>query len=327
MKNVAIMAGGYSSERVISVKSAAQVKKWLDPEGYNSYIIDVNQEKWFLSDHPDVKVDMNDFSIVLKNEKIRFDFAYIIIHGTPGEDGLLQGYLNTLGIPHSTCDTMTGALTFNKFFCKAYLEKYGVTTAKSLWLRRGDKYNADDIVQKLGLPLFVKPNNGGSSFGTSKVKEKSALTEALEDAFKEDGQVIIEEFIPGREITCGVFKSAKETILFPPTEIITTREFFDYEAKYLPGVTKEVTPAEIPSELTDRCHKICSDIYDWLNCKGIVRIDYIIKDNELYFLEINTVPGMSEFSIIPQQAVKYGIEVRELLSKVINDAFARSLAH
>jgi len=320
MKNVAVMAGGYSSERVISVKSAAQVHKWLDPKKYNAYIIDVNREKWFLASHPEVKVDMNDFSIVFQGEKICFDFAYIIIHGSPGEDGLLQGYFETMGIPHSTCDTLSGALTFNKYFCKVYLSKFGITTAKSLWLKKGSKYNSDAIIKELGLPVFVKPNNGGSSFGTSKVKEISSLSNAIEEAFKEDTQVIIEEFISGREITCGVFKSSSETILFPPTEIITTREFFDYEAKYLPGVTKEITPAEIPPELTAECHKICSEIYDLLNCKGIVRIDFIIKDNVLYFLEINTVPGMSEFSIIPQQSQKYGIEVRDLLTKVIESA-------
>jgi D-alanine-D-alanine ligase len=319
MKNVAVMAGGYSSERVISVKSAAQVSQWLDPLKYRTFIIDVNRNKWFLSGHVEVEVDMNDFSIVWQGEKIKFDFAYIIIHGTPGEDGLLQGYLDTLGIPHSTCDTLTGALTFNKYFCKVYLEKFGILTAKSVWLRKGEKVNASEIIKQLGLPVFVKPNNGGSSFGTSKVKEESELLPAIEAAFKEDHQVIIEEFIKGREITCGVFKSKKETLLFPPTEIITSREFFDYEAKYLPGVTREVTPAEIPEHLTRKCHELCSKIYDVLNCKGIVRIDYIIRDEDLYFLEINTVPGMSEFSIIPQQAAKYGIEVRELLTKVVED--------
>lgn len=319
MKNIAVMAGGYSSERVISVKSAAQVSQWLDPQKFRTFIIDVNREKWFLSNQPEVKVDMNDFSITLKGEKIRFDYGYIIIHGTPGEDGLLQGYLDTLGIPHSTCDTLTGALTFNKYFCKVYLEKFGILTAKSVWLRKGERVNSSEIIQQLGLPVFVKPNNGGSSFGTSKVKEEAELMPAIEAAFKEDSQVIIEEFIKGREITCGVFKSKKETILFPPTEIITTREFFDYEAKYLPGVTREVTPAEIPEHLTRKCHELCSKIYDVLNCKGIVRIDFIIRDEDLYFLEINTVPGMSEFSIIPQQAEKYGIQVRELLTKVVED--------
>lgn len=319
MKNIAVMAGGYSSERVISVKSAAQVSQWLDPQKFRTFIIDVNREKWFLSNQPEVKVDMNDFSITLKGEKIRFDYGYIIIHGTPGEDGLLQGYLDTLGIPHSTCDTLTGALTFNKYFCKVYLEKFGILTAKSVWLRKGERVNSSEIIHQLGLPVFVKPNNGGSSFGTSKVKEEAELMPAIEAAFKEDSQVIIEEFIKGREITCGVFKSKKETILFPPTEIITTREFFDYEAKYLPGVTREVTPAEIPEHLTRKCHELCSKIYDVLNCKGIVRIDFIIRDEDLYFLEINTVPGMSEFSIIPQQAEKYGIQVRELLTKVVED--------
>ncbi|PKP18558.1 MAG: D-alanine--D-alanine ligase [Bacteroidetes bacterium HGW-Bacteroidetes-21] len=319
MKNIAILAGGYSSERVISVKSAAQVHHWLDKSKYNGYIIDISKDKWFLSGKEEVLVDKNDFSITLKGEKIKFDFAYIIIHGTPGEDGLLQGYLETAGIPHSTCDTLTGSLTFNKYFCKTYLEKFGIVTAKSVLLKKGQSIEADAIIKELGLPVFVKPNNGGSSFGTTKVKEAGSFMSAVEEAFKEDPQVIVEEFIAGREITCGVFKSSSETLLFPVTEIITQREFFDYEAKYLPGVTREVTPAEIPDSLRDECQQLCSRIYDLLNCKGIVRVDYIVKNDLLYFLEINTVPGMSEFSIIPQQAAKFGIEMKELLNKVIED--------
>lgn len=320
MINVAVLAGGFSSERVISVKSASQIEKWLDKSKYNVFVIDVDREKWFLKDNESVWVNKNDFSIQLDGKHIKFDFAYIIIHGNPGENGLLQGYLEVMSIPHSTCDTLTGALTFNKYFCKSYLQRFDIKMAKSILLKKGETPQIDAIISELGLPVFVKPNNGGSSFGTSKVKEKEQLIVAINEAFKEDNQVIIEEFIKGREITNGVFKSHNETLIFPITEIVTDREFFDYEAKYTPGGSRELTPAPIPDTLRDNCQALSSKIYDYLNCKGIVRVDYIVRDNDLYFLEINTVPGMSEASIIPQQAAVYGIEMKDLLNRVIEDS-------
>jgi len=319
MKNIAVLAGGNSSERVISILSAQQIENWLDKSLYNVFVIDVNRGNWFLQSNPEVLVDKNNFSITINDKLIKFDYAYVIIHGDPGENGILQGYLETIGLPHSTCNTLTSSLTFNKFFCNNYLRTFGINIAKSVVLSRNFEYNINDVVSDLGLPVFVKPNSGGSSFGTTKVKTIEDFSSAVYEAFKEDEKVMVEQFIEGTEITVGVFKSKKKNILFPITEIASKNEFFDYEAKYTPGVCDEITPARIPDDIRDECHNLSSYIYDLLDCRGIVRMDYIIKNNELFFLEVNTVPGMSKSSIIPQQAAVYGIEMTDLLNLVIED--------
>ncbi len=320
-RNIAVLYGGYSSEYEISVKSARQVTNWLDKERYNVFPVLVCHEGWFYPDKEGTKIDLNQLTINLNQETITIDFAYIIIHGTPGENGLLPGFLEMQGIPHSTCPSFISALTFNKYFCKLALQPLPVNLAKSILVRKGDIISKEKIVEKLGLPVFVKPNNGGSSCGTSKVKTMEAFDEALNMAFKEDNEVIIEEFIEGTEISCGVVKTKTFSAVLPITEIVPKKEFFDYEAKYTPGMSEEITPARIPGNVYTLCQEYTSQIYDFLGCKGVVRVDYIVRNQQLYFLEINTIPGMSEASIVPQQAAHYGISMTELLTHIIESNF------
>jgi len=245
------------------------------------------------------------------------------IEGTPGENGLLQSYFELLRIPYTTCDVLVSALTFNKLACKAFVKEFGVLTAKAIILRKGDEVNISKIINYLGLPCFVKPNNGGSSFGASKVKLTEELLPAIENALKEDNEVIIEEFIKATELTCGVFKTRKNQYVFPITEVVSKNEFFDYEAKYTPGKSEEITPARISTEMEQRCKALSSSIYDILKCNGIVRIDYLLRENDLYFMEINTVPGMSQQSIIPQQVRVLGLELHEIFNELIDDSIER----
>jgi D-alanine-D-alanine ligase len=320
-RNIAILYGGYSSEYDISVRSSRQIINWLDKNRYNIFPILVSKKGFYYPDENGIRIDLNDFSIIDNGIKLKFDYAYIIIHGLPGENGLLPGYLEMLGIPHSTCPSLVSALTFNKYFCKLSLQNLSVNLAKSVLLRNNEPINKEKILQKLGLPVFVKPNNGGSSCGTSKVKTKDEFDEALKKAFKEDNEIIIEEFIQGTEVSCGVVKTKSFSAVLPITEIIPKKEFFDYEAKYTPGMSEEITPARIPEKIYKLCQEYTSQIYDFLGCKGVVRIDYIIKNEQIYFLEINTIPGMSEASIVPQQAAHYGISMTDLLTYIIEDNF------
>ncbi len=319
-KNIAVLFGGNSSESEISVKSGKQVSNWLDKELFNVYPIYVKDSRWTLNNESGEEINKTDFSVIINETKIKFDFAYIIIHGTPGENGLMSGYFEMLGIPHSTCSTLVSSLTFDKYICKLALRDTGMLMAKALLVKKNQKISPDEIVKAVGLPCFIKPNNGGSSCGTSKVKTVEEIQPAIDFALKEDGEVIIEEFIQGIEVSNGIVKTKNKTILFPVTEIVSKKEFFDYEAKYTPGMSEEITPARIPDNVRNECHRLSQLVYDTLGCKGIVRVDYIIRDNIPYFLEINTVPGMSEASIIPQQAKVYGITMSELLSIVIKDS-------
>jgi D-alanine-D-alanine ligase len=264
-------------------------------------------------------IDKGDFSFVKNGEKIQFDFAYITIHGTPGEDGKLQGYFDMVKIPYSTCGVYSSALTFNKYFCSNYLRNFGVPMAKSIRLFKGDAIDTDKLVEELGLPVFVKPNAGGSSFGVTKVKEKEQLLAALEMATKESTDILIEEFIDGPEFTCGLVKLSNQEILFPVTEVIPQNEFFDFEAKYTVGKTDEITPARISPELTSKIQQLSSRIYDLCDCSGIVRIDYILKDGEFYFLEVNTTPGMTATSFIPQQIAAMDRKLGDVLGLIIED--------
>ena len=264
-------------------------------------------------------IDKGDFSFVRNGEKIRFDFAYVTIHGTPGEDGKLQGYFDLVKIPYSTCGVYSSALTFNKYFCSNYLRTFGIAMAKSVRLFKGDTIHADQLVRELGLPVFVKPNAGGSSFGVTKVKEKNQLQAALELAMKESHDILVEQFIDGKEFTCGLVKLSNQELIFPVTEVIPQNEFFDYEAKYVAGKTDEITPARLSPELTSEIQQISSRIYDLCDCSGIVRIDFILKDGVFYFLEVNTTPGMTATSFVPQQVAAMGRKLSDVLGLIIED--------
>jgi D-alanine-D-alanine ligase len=320
MKKIAVLSGGVSSERVISIKTAKQLSEALDKNLFKAYIADIGKTSWnIIFNDNKYAIDKNDFSVIINGEKLKFDYALIAIHGTLGEDGLLQAYFNMMGIPYSGCDVLTSAVCFNKNFCKQYLRPYNITMAKSIMIKAGQDYDEKQIIDYLGLPVFVKPNTAGSSFGISKVKDINDLNKAIKNAFTEDSFVMIESFIDGTEVSCGVFKSSKKQYVFPLTEIDTKNEFFDYEAKYTPGVTDEITPARISDEMTMKVQKIASEVYDILNCKGLVRIDFIITNNIPHLLEVNTVPGMSAESIVPQQIRAAGYTVSQILTEMILD--------
>jgi D-alanine-D-alanine ligase len=318
-KRVALLYGGNSSEAGVSVKSGKNVAKYLDSAKYEVYEILVTGRDWSVQ-NPDCKnaqIDKSDFSFLLSDgTKITFDIALIMIHGTPGEDGMIQGYFDMVGVRYSTCPSIVSAITFNKYACKCFLRDSGINLPKEFFLRKGDKYSVDEISAKLGYPMFVKPNDGGSSFGVTKVKSLHGLEAAINEAFKEDDRVLIEEFIEGREMTNGAFDSSGELTVLPVTEIISENEFFDYEAKYL-GASKEICPAQIPDVLRDEIMANTAKIYRHLGCRGVVRVDYIVNESGIYFLEINTVPGMTEMSLVPQQVKVAGMSMSEFLDKLL----------
>ncbi len=324
-KNIAIVAGGDQSEIVVSLKSAKGLYDFIDKQKYNLYIVLIQASKWRvqLPDGYELPIDKNDFSFELCGNKVLFDCAYITIHGMPGEDGKLQGYFELIGMPYSCCDVLSAALTFNKFSCNQYLKGFGVRAAEAVLVKKGQAVNPDAVVTQLGLPCFVKPNIGGSSFGVSKVKAASEVPAAVEKAFKEGDQVIIESFMQGTEITCGMYKTDKKEVVFPITEVVSHNEFFDFDAKYK-GQVEEITPARISDDLTNRVQKLTLAIYEILGCKGIVRIDYIITQGDvIQLLEVNTTPGMTPTSFIPQQIKAAGLQLSEVLSEVIEFAIAQ----
>lgn len=320
-KNIAILAGGDSSEYEISIKSAQQVIKNINGEKYSPFLVLVKGNEWVveISNNASEKINKDNFSFVFYGKIITFDCAFIVIHGTPGENGILQSYFDLLRIPYSTCNAFVSALTFNKFATKLFLKEYNIPMAKHYFLRKGQEINIKKIVMETGLPCFVKPNNGGSSFGVTKVKDLDELIPAINKAFEEDYEVLIEEFIKSTELTGGILKTKNDEYIFPITEIVSKNEFFDYEAKYL-GASEEITPARISSALETECKALSNSIYDILGCRGIVRIDYLLRDNQLYFMEINTVPGMSEPSIIPQQIASMGLSLIDILTEIIEDS-------
>lgn len=324
MKTIAVVCGGYSKEEVISLRSAEQIAQVIDKKKYEVFTVLINKEKWVAKlVGKEVPIDKDDFSFIVNGRKVVFDAVFMAIHGTPGEDGKLQAYFEMLEIPVTTCNVFVSSLTFNKFATKLFVKEYGLLTADAVLVRKNLAYNTDEIVSRLGLPIFVKPNNGGSSFGVTKVKEADELIPAIEKAFEEDTEVIIEKFIKGSEFTCGVFKSDTESLVLPITEIVSKNEFFDFEAKYTKGKSDEITPARLSEEETKICQNLSSEIYDLLGCNGVVRIDYLYQDEKFYFMEINTVPGMSGESIIPQQVRAYGMSVTDFYSKLIDDAIMR----
>ncbi|WP_167613092.1 D-alanine--D-alanine ligase [Maribellus sediminis] len=319
--NIAVVAGGNSSEFVVSVKSGANVLKAVDTEKYNPWLVEIQNDRWevFQNGEKISNIDKADFSFQRNGEKVTFDFAYITIHGTPGEDGILQSYFELIGLPYSSCGVHSSSLTFNKWFCSNYLRSLNVTMAKSLLFTKGDKIDAQKIVDELGLPIFVKPNAGGSSFGITKVKQVEEVETAILKAWEESSEALVEEFIDGHEFTCGALKIKSEKIVFPITEVIPKNEYFDFEAKYTPGVTEEITPARLPENLFKKCQQLTSEIYDHCNCSGIIRVDFILKDETFYFLEVNTTPGMTGTSFIPQQIAAMGSSLTEIISQIIED--------
>jgi D-alanine-D-alanine ligase len=324
MKTIAIVCGGYSKEEVISLRSAEQISQVIDHEKYETFTVLINREKWVAKiPGKEIPISKDDFSFIMNGRKVAFDAVFMAIHGTPGEDGRLQAYFEMLDIPVTTCNIFVSALTFNKFATKLFVKEYGILTADALMFRKNQHIDTKSIINRFGFPMFVKPNNGGSSFGVTKVKEPAQLIVAIEKAFEEDNEIIIEPFIQGGEYTCGVFKSAAETLVFPVTEIVSKTEFFDFEAKYTKGMSEEITPARLTPDKSKECQELSSKIYDLLGCNGVVRIDYLKQDDRFYFMEINTVPGMSAESIIPQQARAYGLSVTEFYSKLIDDAIER----
>lgn len=323
-KKIALVAGGYTGESVVSMKSAETVYQHLDKNKYDVYRIVIDNESWRYidADNQAFPIDRNDFSIQLNQEKIIFDAAFIIIHGTPGEDGKLQGYFDMIGMPYTTCDAATSAITMNKAYTKSVIDGIEhVWMAKSMQLFKEQGYSAQQVLDKLSLPVFVKPNNGGSSLGMSKVKEASELQDALAKAFEVDNQVIVEEFIGGREFTIGLYKIKGKVNVLPCTEIVSSKEFFDYEAKYTTGVTNEITPGRMTEEEKARVEAAMVNIYQRLNCKGVVRIDYILheKTNNMYVLEVNTVPGQSQNSIIPQQVRSKGMSMTDFYGAILEE--------
>ncbi|MEN8118739.1 MAG: D-alanine--D-alanine ligase [Bacteroidota bacterium] len=324
-KNIAVIAGGNSSEYYISLQSAETIAKNIDKEKYNVYTVLVKGKDWELTSdlYCGIPINKDDFSFNDNGQKVKFDCAYISIHGTPGEDGKLQSYFEMIGLPYVSCDVLCSSLTFNKFFCNTYLKQMGISIPESLLVKKQDVIDTKAIMKKTGLPCFVKPNEGGSSFGISKVKIESELIPAINKAFEESDQVIVEQFIEGREITSGLVKVNNREYLFPLTEIKTTNEFFDYNAKYDDKETQEITPAPINDKLTANCQNLSSEIYDHLNCRGIVRIDYIINSGKLYFLELNTIPGMTPVSLVPKQIKKQGVNFSDLLTELIEAEISR----
>lgn len=325
-KKIALVTGGFTGEHVISLKSAAVVEKTINKDLYDVYKILVYPGDWhFVSASGEkVPVDLNDFSISIGDEKITFDGVFNILHGSPGEDGKLAGYFDMLNIPYTTCDQLTSAITMNKGYTKAIVQDIPeLNVAQSLQLFENSEKNLKKIESELKLPLFIKPNNGGSSIGMSKVKTWEELPEALDKAFAEDNQVLVEEFVSGREFSIGVFRGKGEITVLPATEIVSSKEFFDYEAKYVAGVTEEITPGRMNQEEIDRVGRVVTKVYEKLNCKGAVRIDYFLENEtgKLYFIEINTVPGQTETSLISQQVRAIGMEVRDFYTQLIEEMF------
>ena len=318
---VAIVAGGDSSEWQVSLRSAAGLNKFIDSERYQKYLVTIVGTTWQveLPSGEKCPIDKNDFSFVMNGEKVKFDFAYITIHGTPGENGILQGYFDLIGLPYSCCGVLAASLTFDKYTCNQYLKSFGVNVADSVWLHRGDVVDVAKIVEQVGLPCFVKPCDGGSSFGVTKVKTTDELPLAVEKAFAEGNEVMVEALMTGTEVTCGMYRTREKEVVFPITEVVTSNEFFDYDAKYN-GQVEEITPARLPDEWTKNIQNQTRKIYSALNAKGIIRVDYIVESSgKINLLEVNTTPGMTVTSFIPQQVRAAGLDISDVMSDIIEN--------
>jgi len=319
-KNIAIIMGGFSSEYEISLKSGNVVYQTLNNEKYAAFRIHVFEDKWVYVDDADQEfpVDKNDFSITINQKKITFDCVFNAIHGSPGEDGFMQAYFKLLNIPQTSCNMYQAALTFNKRDCLSVLKPYGIKTAESFYVNLGDEIDANAIVKKVGLPCFVKANKAGSSFGITKVYKLEDMHQAIDVAFKEDDEIIIESFLDGTEVSVGVIKYKGETTVLPITEIVSDNDFFDYKAKYL-GESQEITPARISDDMAEKVSKTAKQVYDILKMTGFSRSEYIFKDGEPHLLEVNTVPGLTKASILPQQAAAAGISLTDLFENAIEE--------
>ena len=320
-KRIAIVAGGDQSELEVSLRSAAGLYTFIDAKRYECHIVTIVGKEWsveYLGKR--YSIDKNDFSFLIESgERIYFDFAYITSHGVPGEDGKLQGYFDLIRMPYSCCGVLAAALTFNKFFCNQYLSGFGIPIAKSILLRKGEKITSESIVETLALPCFVKPNGGGSSYGTSKVKCIEEIEPAIKAAMVESDEVIIESFMDGTEITCGVYKTKEKATVFPITEVVSKNEFFDTDAKYN-GSVEEITPARLSDKVTEEVQTLTSKIYDILGAKGIIRVDYIItQGDKINLLEVNTTPGMTATSFIPQQIAAAGLNIQDVMADIIEN--------
>jgi len=320
-KNIAILRGGNSSEIAISIKSADLVYKNIDTNYYVPFIVHIEGLDWFVwHNESKIELDKNDFSFQLKNKKIKFEGVFMAIHGTPGEDGILQGYFDLLNIPYNCSGAFESALTFNKAMCNALLKQFNIPSAKAVLLNKNETYDLLKIEKEIGLPCFVKPNRAGSSFGISKVYKNTEFKQALKEAFIHDSQVMIESFVEGTEVSCGIIQKAETLIAFPLTEITTENDFFDYEAKYN-GKSEEITPARVSTLERDLVQTLSKKIYKLLNLKGMVRMDFILENQQAYLIEVNTIPGLSEESIIPQQSKSYGMSLKELFSLTLMNMF------
>lgn len=319
---IALLAGGDSPEREIALQSAAQIEAALDPGKYDVTLIDLHGRDWHYT-APDGKrwqVDKNDFSLTVEGVRTAFEYALIVIHGTPGEDGRLQGYLDMMGVPYSSCSMVSSVVTFDKITTKRTLAGHGIALAREIFLRRGEACDTGHIVATLGLPLFVKPNASGSSFGVTKVRTAAELPAALETAFAQGDEILIEECIAGREMGCGAMIAGGKAYLFPITEIVSKKEFFDYEAKYTPGRSEEITPAALAPEVRDALNRMTLEAYKTCRCSGVVRVDFIVTPaGKPYFIELNSIPGMSAGSIVPKQVRAMGMSLGELYDLVIED--------
>ena len=320
VRNIALMTGGDSSEWQIALQGAENIGNALDRSRYSPYTIVLRNGHWTYTapDGTKSELDRNDFTLPVAGRKIKLDYALIVIHGTPGEDGRLQGYLDMMGIPYSSCGFVSSVLTFDKAACKRAVAGSGIHLAKEILLNKTSEIDPAAIIAELGLPLFVKPNASGSSFGVTKVKKQNELLPAITEAFKESDQVLMEEFIEGREISCGVMIAGGKEYIFPITELVCHSEFFDYKAKYQ-GFSNEITPADLPEAIRKEVNRLTLIAYKRLNCRGVVRIDFIVKGETPYMIEINTIPGMSSHSIIPQQAATMGMSLTELFNLIIDE--------
>ena len=323
-RTIAIVAGGDSSEVIVSLRSASGIYSFIDGDRYTKYIVTIVGTEWnvILSETEKAPIDKNDFSFTAPDGvKIRFDFAYITIHGTPGENGILQGYLRLLHIPFSCCDVLASALTFDKYACNNFLKSFGIRCAESILLRRGETISAKEVTGRIGYPCFVKPSVGGSSFGITKVKSEEEVQPAIDKAFAEGDEVMIEAFMQGTEVTSGMYRTKNATRIFPITEVVTDNEFFDYDAKYN-GQVQEITPARVSDELTREVQATTARIYSLVGAKGIIRVDYIISaDGTINLLEVNTTPGMTSTSFIPQQVRAAGLDMKEVMTEIIENEF------
>jgi D-alanine-D-alanine ligase len=320
-RNVAIVAGGDSSEITVSLKSAEGIYSFINKEKYIPYIVIIKRDEWYvaLPGGEKAAIDKNDFGFCERGAIKHFDFAYITIHGTPGENGLLQGYFELIGMPYSSCNAPVSALTFNKFICNNYLRNFGICVPDSIRLFQGEEVTDEKVISRMGLPVFVKPNDGGSSFGVSKVKERGQIQPAIAKAFAEGNEVIIEPFVAGTEVTCGCYKAKGKEVVFPLTEVVSKNEFFDFDAKYN-GQSEEITPARLSAALTQEIQQTTLKIYSILGAKGIIRADYIVPGSgKTVLLEVNTTPGMTGTSFIPQQVRAAGLNMEDVITDIIEN--------